>query len=774
MKTFLSLCAGAAFCILASCSEGPTKQMPYNQGINVIPTPVSLVQNEGSFKLSKNTAFSASTPEAKTVAEYFAAQMNLATGYQITVSDKAASNGIALAIDEALDVNDEGYTLAVTPQGVTVKAKTPQGLFYGMQTFMQLLPAEIQSPAVVNGIAWTASCVTVKDEPRFEYRGIMLDPCRHFIPVENVKKHLDVLALFKINRMHWHLTDDQGWRIEIKKYPKLTEVGSKRIDGEGTEYSGFYTQDQIKEVVKYAADRFITIVPEIELPGHELAAISAYPELSCKGEPTTPRIIWGVEDIVLCAGKEKPFELLQDVFDEVAPLFPGEYIHIGGDECPKSSWKECPLCQKRIRKEGLKADKNHSAEEKLQSYFVQRMEKYLSEKHGKKIIGWDEILEGGLAPNATVMSWRGEKGGIEAAKQKHDVIMTPNTYLYFDYYQAKDVDNEPFGIGGYLPLERVYSYEPMPASLTPEEQKYIKGVQANLWTEYIATFPHAQYMVLPRWAALCEIQWSSPEKKNYADFLSRLPQLIKWYDAEGYNYAKHAFGVQAEFEPNPAEGTMDVTLSTIDNAPVHYTLDGTEPTTASPIYEGVLKIKENATLSAKAIRPTGESQTLTEKIDFSKSSMKPIVANQPINEQYLFKGASTLNDGLKGNSSYRSGRWIAFNGNDMDMTIDLQQPTEISSVAISVNVAKGDWVFDARNLSVEVSDDGKTFKKIASEEYPAMKETDKDGVVDHQLTFAPVTTQYVRVIASPEKMLPEWHGGKGKNAFLFVDEIKID
>lgn len=277
MKTFLSLCAGAAFCILASCSEGPTKQMPYNQGINVIPTPVSLVQNEGSFKLSKNTAFSASTPEAKTVAEYFAAQMNLATGYQITVSDKAASNGIALAIDEALDVNDEGYTLDVTPQGVTVKAKTPQGLFYGMQTFMQLLPAEIQSPAVVNGIAWTASCVTVKDEPRFEYRGIMLDPCRHFIPVENVKKHLDVLALFKINRMHWHLTDDQGWRIEIKKYPKLTEVGSKRIDGEGTEYSGFYTQDQIKEVVKYAADRFITIVPEIELPGHELAEIGWTP-----------------------------------------------------------------------------------------------------------------------------------------------------------------------------------------------------------------------------------------------------------------------------------------------------------------------------------------------------------------------------------------------------------------------------------------------------------------------------------------------------------------
>ena len=409
----------------------------------------------------------------------------------------------------------------------------------------------------------------------------------------------------------------------------------------------------------------------------------------------------------------------------------------------------------------------------MQSFVINHIEKFLND-HGRQIIGWDEILEGGLAPNATVMSWRGEKGGIEAAKQKHDVIMTPNTYLYFDYYQAKDVENEPFGIGGYLPMERVYSYEPMPASLTPEEQKYIKGVQANLWTEYIATFPHAQYMVLPRWAALCEIQWSSPEKKNYANFLSRLPQLIKWYDAEGYNYAKHVFDVQAEFDPNPAEGTMDVTLSTIDGAPVYYTLDGTEPTAASPVYEGVLKIKENVTLSAKAIRPNGESKTVTEKIDFSKSSMKPIVANQPINEQYLFKGASTLIDGLKGNSSYKSGRWIAFNGNDMDMTIDLQQPTEISSVAISTNVAKGDWVFDARNLSVETSDDGKTFKKIASEEYPEMKETDKDGIVEHKLTFAPVTTQYVRVIASPEKSLPAWHGGKGKNAFLFVDEIKID
>ncbi len=314
----------------------------------------------------------------------------------------------------------------------------------------------------------------------------------------------------------------------------------------------------------------------------------------------------------------------------------------------------------------------------------------------------------------------------------------------------------------------------MPASLTPEEQQYIKGVQANLWTEYIATFSHAQYMVLPRWAALCEVQWSTPDKKNYEDFLSRLPRLIKWYDAEGYNYAKHVFDVKAEFTPNPADGTLDITLTTIDNAPIHYTLDGTEPTSTSPVYDGALKIKENADFSAIAIRPTGNSRVVSEKIDFSKSSMKPIVANQPVNKQYEFKGVSTLVDGLKGNGNYKTGRWIAFRGNDMDVTIDLKQPTEISSVAISTCVEKGDWVFDTRGLSVEVSEDGTNFTKVASEAYPAMKETDKNGVYDHKLTFTPVTAQYVKVIASPEKSIPEWHGGKSYPGFLFVDEITIN
>ena len=774
MKQLLKLTGCLALAGLFASCQSAQQEANYQ----IIPMPQEIVTAQGNpfiLKSGVKILYPEGNEKMQCNAQFLADYLKTATGKDFAIeAGTEGKNAIVLTLGTANE-NPESYQLKVAGDGITITGPTEAGVFYGIQSLRKSLPvavgADISMPAV-----------EINDAPRFGYRGAHFDTSRHFFTVDEVKTYIDMMALHNMNRFHWHITEDQGWRLEIKKYPKLTEIGSKRTEtvigrnsGEydGKPYGGFYTQEQAKEIVAYAAERYITVIPEIDLPGHMQAALAAYPELGCTGGPYEVWRQWGVSEDVLCAGNDQVLKFLEDVYSELIEIFPSEYIHVGGDECPKVRWEKCPKCQARIKALGLKSDDKHSKEERLQSFVINHIEKFLND-HGRQIIGWDEILEGGLAPNATVMSWRGEKGGIEAAKQKHDVIMTPNTYLYFDYYQAKDVDNEPFGIGGYLPLERVYSYEPMPASLTPEEQKYIKGVQANLWTEYIATFPHAQYMVLPRWAALCEIQWSSPEKKNYADFLSRLPQLIKWYDAEGYNYAKHAFGVQAEFEPNPAEGTMDVTLSTIDNAPVHYTLDGTEPTTASPVYEGVLKIKENATLSAKAIRPTGESQTLTEKIDFSKSSMKPIVANQPINEQYLFKGASTLNDGLKGNSSYRSGRWIAFNGNDMDMTIDLQQPTEISSVAISVNIAKGDWVFDARNLSVEVSDDGKTFKKIASEEYPAMKETDKDGVVDHQLTFAPVTTQYVRVIASPEKTLPEWHGGKGKNAFLFVDEIKID
>ncbi|WP_455637568.1 family 20 glycosylhydrolase [Parabacteroides sp.] len=624
MKKLVSMCAGAALCILASCSDGPTKQMPYNQGINVIPVPVSLTQNEGVFKVSKNMAFQATTPEAKTIAEFFASKMNLATGYQVTVGDKEVSNGISLIIDESLDVNNEGYTLDVTADGAVVKAKTPQGLFYGMQTFMQLLPAEIESPVVVNGIAWTTPCVSVKDEPRFGYRGFMLDPCRHFIPVENVKKQIDVLSLFKVNRLHWHLTDDQGWRIEIKKYPKLTEIGSKRIEGEGTEYGGFYTQEDVKEIVKYAADHFITVIPELELPGHEMAAIAAYPELSCKGEQGTPRIIWGVEDIVMCAGKEETFKFLEDVIDEIAPLFPSEYFHIGGDECPKISWKNCPLCQKRIREEGLKGDKQHSAEERLQSYFVQRMEKYLAAKHGKKIIGWDEILEGGLAPTATVMSWRGEDGGIAAANMDHDVIMTPGSQgMYLDQYEG-DYKIEPVTIGGLATIEKVYNYNPIPDTLVATGKgQHIIGVQCNNWSEYMYNTDLMEYRMYPRMVALAEIGWSPLNRKDYKDFERRLDNALVRLDAHNINY----YIPQPE-QPNGSCNFVAFTdkasleFNTSRPMKVVYTIDGTEPTPESTVYSAPIEFTESGVLKIRSVLPSGK-MSKTRTITVEKQALAP-------------------------------------------------------------------------------------------------------------------------------------------------------
>ena len=620
-KLLATFCAGMALCFLASCAEPQGEVKPYNQGINIIPTPQSLVQHDGFFRLGSNTAIAAASPEAKTVAEFFAAKMRTATGLNIQVAEKG---NIQLSVDPSLDVaNDEGYTLDVTKDGAVVVAKTAQGLFYGMQSFLQLLPAEIESPSKVNGVAWQAPAVSIKDAPRFGYRGIMLDPCRHFMSVENVKKYLDVLSLFKMNRMHWHLTDDQGWRIEIKKYPKLTEIASKRIDGEGTEHSGYYTQEEIKEIVKYAADRFITVVPELELPGHEMAAIAAYPNLSCKGEQGTPRVIWGVEDIVMCPGKEDMFTFLQDVIDEMVPLFPSEYFHIGGDECPKISWKNCPLCQKRIKEEGLKADSKHSAEERLQSYVIQRMEKYLATK-GKKIIGWDEILEGGLAPSATVMSWRGEDGGIAAALMDHTVIMTPGgNGMYLDAYQG-DSKIEPVTIGGYTLLEKTYSYDPIPDTLVAMgKSNYILGVQGNTWSEYMYDEAKRDYMVFPRILAVAEIGWTNLDRKDYKDFERRIENAYVRLDGHAINYH-----IPQPEQPNGSCNfvafTDKASLEFKTTRPIKmvYTLDGSEPTPASTAYTAPIEITETTTLKIASVLPSGKMSPIR-TIQVEKQSLAP-------------------------------------------------------------------------------------------------------------------------------------------------------
>ncbi len=477
----------------------------------------------------------------------------------------------------------EAYTLKVDGDGIVISGTGEAGVFYGIQTLRKSIPA-------VAGASLVLPAVEVKDAPRFGYRGAHFDVSRHFFTVDEAKTFIDMMALHNMNRLHWHITDDQGWRIEIKKYPRLTEIGSKRKETvigrnsgkyDGKPYGGHFTQEQAREIVDYAAKRYITVIPEIDLPGHMQAALAAYPELGCTGGPYDVWTMWGVSEDVLCAGNDKVLDFIDDVLTEIMDIFPSEYIHIGGDECPKVRWEKCPKCQARIDSLGIKSDSEHTKEEYLQSFIIHHGEKLLN-AHGRKMIGWDEILEGGLTPHATVMSWRGEAGGIKAARMHHDVIMVPNTYLYFDYYQTKDTENEPLAIGGYVPLERVYAYEPLPDVLSTEEQKHILGLQANHWSEYIPTMSHLQYMALPRWAALSELQWTLREMKDYDDFLHRLQRLVKTYEAEGYNYAKHIYDVNADFLPDSETGAVKVGLKTIDGATVRYTLDGTEPTASSP------------------------------------------------------------------------------------------------------------------------------------------------------------------------------------------------
>ena len=763
----LALTAG-----LVACS-GTAVQGDYQ----VVPLPQEVTVTEGSaFVLNSSVKvyYPAGNSEMAANAQFLSDYVKELTGFGLTAAE-GEGKGIVLALDSSID-NPEGYRMQVDGSQITITGATPAGVFYGIQTLRKSIPANAEGANV------SLPAATINDAPRFGYRGMMLDVGRHYITPDSVKQFIDMLALHNMNRMHWHLSEDQGWRIEIKQYPELTQIGSKRKETvigrnsgqyDGKPYEGFYTQEQVKEIIAYAAERYITIIPEIDLPGHQLAALATYPELGCTGGPYEVWTQWGVSDDVICAGNDKALEFLQNVLGEIIDLFPSEYIHVGGDECPKVRWKSCPKCQARIKALGIKGDSKHTAEEYLQSYVINRMEQYV-ESRGRHIIGWDETLEGGLAPNATVMSWRGMGGGIEAAKQHHNVIMTPNTYVYFDYYQSADTEHEPLAIGGYLPLEKVYSFEPVPASLTPEEQKYIIGAQANLWTEYIPTFRQVQYMVLPRMDALAEVQWTAPEKKNYQNFLPRVVRMTELYDRLDYNYAKHIFDVNAVLEPNTEKGALTVTLSKLGKGAIYYTTDGTEPTTASTKYEAPVEITANADFKAQVIRPDGsKSRLFGEQVTFNKATMKPITLKEEPSRGYQFNGAPALADGLHGNENYKTGRWLGFQGKDVDATIDLKEPMEISKVSFNTNVVKGDWIMGASNVKVKVSDDGQTFTEVVNQPIAILKQTDKDGLYPQEVTFAPQKARYVEVIISGCK-LPVWHGGASAPAFLFVDEIGVE
>ena len=723
--------AAACSLLLIACSPEEVRQ------VNLIPRPEQMTMTGGTFTVDSLALFGGQS-----------------------------SRNIKTVIDEAWSGNPEGYQLDVTPGGIDLRAGSPDGLFYGMQTLRQLYAGG------------EVPCVSIRDNPRFGYRGLHLDVSRHFFSKEEVMKLLDVMSFYKLNTLHMHLTDAGGWRIEIDKYPKLTSETAFRTESdwrkwwdgrdrkylpEGTPgaYGGYYTKEDIREIVKHAASKHINIIPEIEFPGHSEEVLMAYPELSCSGKP--------YQNGDFCIGNEKSFTFMEDVLTEVIDLFPSEYIHVGGDECPKVRWKSCPKCQARIKAEGIKGDSKHTAEEYLQSYVISRMEKFVESK-GRHIIGWDEILEGGLAPNATVMSWRGVDGGIEAAKQKHNVIMTPNSYLYFDYYQSTDTEHDPLAIGGYLPLERVYSFEPT-AGIPEEYQKYVTGVQANLWTEYIPTFSQVEYMVLPRMDALAEVQWTNAPK-DFKAFLPRLVRMTELYDRLGYYYAKHIFDIRASFATDGDKGEIVVTLETEGSADIHYTLDGSEPTATSPKDEAPLRIKQNTEVKAVAVRPTGNSRIFSEKIDFNKATAKPVTLKVAPSRGYDFNGGPELTDGLSGNDNYKTGRWLGFQGKDLDAVIDLKEPTEFSKVSFNTNVVKGDWIMGAVGVTVKVSDDGQNFKEIASKTIPSLGKDDKDGLYPQEISFDPVKARYVEVIIKSDK-LPTWHGGAGNPAFLFVDEINL-
>ena len=540
------------FFVLLSCiNTSELKEIKNDkEDYQIIPQVQSLQMLDGRFGIDDNTLISGN---GNLVVEgnYLAELLSSVAGKNINFDSKENGN-IQLKIEDSFSL-DEEYKLEVAYNKIVISGKTPKAVFYGIQTLRQLLPVEKKEAKSTTSFTIPATIIT--DAPRYAYRGIHLDVARHFFSVDFVKRYIDILAMHKMNTFHWHLTEDQGWRIEIKKYPKLTEIGAWRngtIQGhypgtknDNIKHGGFYTQEEIKDIVAYANKQHITIIPEIELPGHSSAAIAAYPFLSCfPSEPTivpndmmskssreaqangTSKIVqesWGVYNDVYCVGKEETFTFIENVLEEVIALFPSKYIHIGGDECPKKNWERCPACQ------ALKKEKGLEDEHQLQSYFINRIEKFVNSK-GRKIIGWDEILEGGLASNATVMSWRGYKGGIEAARENHNTIMSPNSHCYFDHYQSKDTDNEPLAIGGYLAVEKVYSFDPIPEALEKDKHRYILGGQANLWTEYITSEEHAEYMLLPRMTALSEALWSPKETLDWSGFKSRLHCMKRRYD----------------------------------------------------------------------------------------------------------------------------------------------------------------------------------------------------------------------------------------------------
>ncbi|MDA9552462.1 family 20 glycosylhydrolase, partial [Flavobacteriaceae bacterium] len=652
-------------------------------------------------------------------------------------------------------------------KSIDITAQSDQGAFYAIQSLRQLLPAAFENKTFSNTTT-QIPCVLIKDQPEFSYRGMHLDVGRHLFSVDFIKKYIDALAMLKMNTFHWHLTEDQGWRIEIKKYPKLQEIAAYRQETlighyndqphqfDNQKYGGFYTQEEIKDIVQYANSRFITIIPEIELPGHSQAAIAAYPSLGCTNEPVKVATKWGVFEDIYCP-KEETFAFLEDVLDEVLTLFPSRYIHIGGDEAPKTRWKNCDHCNELILREGLK-DENE-----LQSYFISRIENYLNSK-GRQIIGWDEILEGGLAPNATVMSWRGVTGAVEAAKQQHHVIMTPTSHCYFDYYQSEN-EQEPLAIGGYLPLEKVYNFNPIPDELNDDETKFVLGAQGNVWTEYMQTSEQVEYMVFPRILAMSETVWSKKERKNYANFIKRLENFHERLDFLDVNYANHLYEIQGELNSNN-EGLSYHLKTLTEGKTIRFTLDNSEPLLSSKIYTNSILLKESVHVKAALFNSSNKlGETFSQYINLHKAVGQKIAIDTELNEGYAGSGAQGLINGISGsNSRYGDKEWLGFSGKDIEITIDFNEKIQINSIKTRFYNGRGQWIYAPKHIFI-------TFNN---------EEPVKVTILDSEDLVVPVNFQGHDDVKRLSFTIPNYgvisdgKQGAGNKAWTFIDEIIIN
>ncbi|MEI8113676.1 MAG: glycoside hydrolase family 20 protein [Bacteroidia bacterium] len=751
--------------------------------ISIIPQPQKMTLGVSSFRFKESTELAVESVDQEEIARQFAHFFETAAGWRlpIRVGSNEGSNQVFFKTE--LLMGPEAYTLDVQEKRITITAARPAGFFYAIQTLRQLLPPEIESKQIEANNEWLVPVISISDSPVFKWRGYMLDVSRHFIPKADVLRMIDNLSLHKINTFHLHLTDDQGWRIEIKKYPKLTEVGAWRVDredkhwnsrpkqvaGEKATYGGFYTQNDIREMVAYAQSRFITIIPEIEMPAHATAALAGYPQFSCTGGPFTvnPGGVWPITDIY-CAGNDSTFLFLEDVLSEVIDLFPSKYIHIGGDEATKTEWEKCLKCKKRIQTEGLK----NVGE--LQSYFIKRMEKFINSKN-KVLLGWDEILEGGLPPKATVMSWRGIQGGIDAARQGHDVVMTPTSDCYIDYYQGQ-VNQEPPGIGGFLPLSKVYNFNPVPPDLDAESAKHILGGQANLWTEYVPTLKHAEYMTFPRVAAIAEVLWSPKEVRNWVDFSRRIQMIMVRYDQMNINYSKSAFNVTAKSQFDSVKKKLIVTLtSEFPDVEIHFTTDGAEPTNLSAIYSNPILLDKTSTVKAITFSSSNlVAKSFSKSFSLNNATGKPVKYFIPFSKDYKGSGEYTLVNGIRGSSNHSDGEWQGWEGSNMEVVVDLQQETEIHSISAGALQDAGSWIFFPKKVDYFISADGVNFRKIGENLNEVDPLSGEKLLKDFSFSFPPVKAKFVKVAATNLGKCPKGHEGEGKSAWLFVDEISVE